>query len=206
VTNTTGTAGEAVEAPFVIEPKVWGATTPEAKYEVRELPGILVVRIDAAFYFANASYLVRELRRMEREREESGDRIWAAVIDASGINHLDSVGEHGLRQLLNSFTERDVYFYLAHLKGEVYDVLEASGFLDEIGREHLALNIHDAVRRAQDKRGGGQSSGDLGFDAHEAHGRGNNNKKNSKESGKAEGDEAAKKKKASDKDDDESSS
>ncbi|MCA9672090.1 MAG: STAS domain-containing protein, partial [Myxococcales bacterium] len=138
-------------------------------HEVKELPGILVVRIDAAFYFANASYLVRELRRLEREREESGDRVWAIVIDASGINHIDSVGEHGLRQLLSRFSEREALFYIAHLKGEVYDVLEASGFLDEIGREHLALNTEDAVQRALDKRKGGAGRGDLGVDVHAVH-------------------------------------
>lgn len=35
--NTTATSGRPAP-PFVIEPKVWGATTAEAKFEVRELP------------------------------------------------------------------------------------------------------------------------------------------------------------------------
>lgn len=121
----------------------------ERHHHVSEIPDVLVVRIDAPLYFANAAYVAQQLRRIEEHRSEP---LAAIVIDASGINQIDSAGEQGLRRLLEGYDKRNISCYLANLKGPVYDVLESSGFLDALGREHLALNLHDAVERSTGRR------------------------------------------------------
>ena len=59
------------------------------------LPGLLVVRMDAQFYFGNVSFLRDTLRRLEQEQAAP---LRAVVIDGSSINNLDSSADAALHE------------------------------------------------------------------------------------------------------------
>lgn len=105
-------------------------------------PGVIAVRPDAQLYFGNTSALRDTLARLERACPTP---LRAVIIDASGINQLDSTGERALRDLHADYARRDIALTLASVKGPVRDVLDRSGLRDVLGPAGVADSIHDAV-------------------------------------------------------------
>ncbi len=106
---------------------------------------IIVLRIDAALYFANVSYFKDKLR----EIEEKAPALRALVIDAYPMNRIDSSAAHALLEIIEDAQRRGIRFYFAGVKGPVMDVLERAGIVDRIGRDHFFLEVHDAVEAAE---------------------------------------------------------
>jgi|GEM_PF-56176 len=128
--------------------------------EAEALPGVLVVRMDAQFYFGNVSFLREALRRLEAEQ---GQPLRAVVIDGSSINQLDSSAESALSELHAEYQQRNITLYLAGLKGPVLDVMKRSGLLDKMGPSQFHFEVADAVdaiARGSSERG--PASGPLG--------------------------------------------
>ncbi|MFK7998596.1 MAG: SulP family inorganic anion transporter [Polyangiales bacterium] len=90
--------------------------------------GVLMVRVDAQFYFANTSFLKDTLERLEREATERRQApIHSVVLDASGINQLDSSAASALQDLERSYAARNIRLFVACAKGPVRDVFERVG-------------------------------------------------------------------------------
>lgn len=110
--------------------------------EAQTVPGILALRLDAQFYFGNVNFLKETLAELEA-RETTPLR--AVVIDASGVNQIDASAEAALREILADYRSRQIRLVLASVKGPVRDVLERSGFTEELGEAGFALRVHDAM-------------------------------------------------------------
>ena len=108
-------------------------------------PGILVVRVDAPLYFANAEYLKEKLQRVAADRE--GLRV--LVFDMSSVNDLDSSADRALHELADDFAAQGIDLYVAFVKGLVLDVMRRSGFHDHLGPERFFLSTDEAVRAAE---------------------------------------------------------
>jgi sulfate permease, SulP family len=109
-------------------------------------PGILVVRVDAPLYFANAEYLKEKLERVAADREED---LRVLVFDMSSVNDLDSSADRALHELADDFAAQDIDLYLASVKGLVRDVMRRSGLYDHLGADRFFLSADDAVRAAE---------------------------------------------------------
>jgi SulP family sulfate permease len=108
-------------------------------------PGIVIVRVDAPLYFANAEYLKEKLRGVEASR--AGLRV--LIIDASSVNDLDSSGDRALHEIADDFSSRGIDLYMASVKGLVLDVMRRSGFYRHLGADHFFLSTDEAVRAAE---------------------------------------------------------
>jgi sulfate permease, SulP family len=118
----------------------------ERSPDVVTTDGVVVLRIDAPLYFANAEFVKEELRRVEvRQR----GRLRVLVLDASSVNDLDSSADLSLREMADEFASRGVDLYLANVKAMILDVMRRSGFHDHLGADHFFLSTHEAVDRAQ---------------------------------------------------------
>ena len=115
-----------------------------AEAQVQE--DILIVRLDAQFYFGNVNFLKHALVDFEAQRTTP---VTAVIIDASGINQIDASAEAALREILSDYQQRGIRLQLASVKGPVRDVLMRSGFTEELGREEMKLRVHDAVLSIQ---------------------------------------------------------
>lgn len=104
--------------------------------------GILIVRMDAQFYFGNVAFLKDSLAELERDMNEP---LRALILDASAINAIDSSGEAALRDLIDEHESRDVKFYLAAVKGPVRDVLSQSGLEQRLGSAGRCLSVYEAL-------------------------------------------------------------
>lgn len=114
--------------------------------QAETVPGVLVVRMDAQFYFGNMSFLRDTLRRLERQQVAP---LRAVVIDGSSINNLDSSADAALHEVHADYAGRGILLYLTGVKGPVLDVLRRSGLFDKLGADHFFLDVADAVEALQ---------------------------------------------------------
>lgn len=107
------------------------------------LPGIILVRIDAQFYFGNVSFLKETVRTLVSESEEP---VRYFVIEAAGVNGLDSAAASTLAELDEELGAQGIKLVLTRIKGPVRDVLHRTGLLDKMAREgRLYLSTHRAI-------------------------------------------------------------
>jgi len=102
----------------------------------------LILRVDAQFYFGNVTFLKRSLDQLCRERPG----LHTIILDASGMNQLDSSALDALLEIDQALERRKLRLLFAEVKGPVRDVLERSGWLARLRSEHrVFLRVHDAV-------------------------------------------------------------
>ncbi|MGB5312299.1 MAG: solute carrier family 26 protein [Polyangiales bacterium] len=107
------------------------------------LEGIILVRIDAQFYFGNVSFLKETVRRLVDESEAP---VRYFVLEAAGVNDLDSAAAATLSELDEELAARNIKLVLTRTKGPVRDVLHRTGLLDKMAREgRLYLSTHRAM-------------------------------------------------------------
>ncbi len=122
------------------------------------VPGVLILRLDAPVYYANA-LTVRD--RMMQLLEEAGPTVRAVVVDAVVQNSLDITGSDMLSGFVRRLRGRGIEVYFAELHGPVLEFAATTGLLEEIGEDHLFATVDAAVfstaaADAQATRGGGR--------------------------------------------------
>ncbi|NNF04649.1 MAG: sulfate permease [Rhodothermales bacterium] len=101
---------------------------------------VLMLRIDASFSFANADHL-RDTIVDESARRD----VEAVVIDASGINDIDTTALTVIAELNDDLIRRGVSLHFGGVKEPVMVVLRESGVFEDIGGERFHLSPHRAV-------------------------------------------------------------
>ncbi|MBW2376267.1 MAG: solute carrier family 26 protein [Deltaproteobacteria bacterium] len=107
------------------------------------LPGIILVRVDAQFYFGNVSFLKETVRSLVRDSEAP---VRYFVLEAAGVNDLDSAAAATLAELDEELAAQGVRLVLTRIKGPVRDVLHRSGLLEKLASEgRVYLSTHRAI-------------------------------------------------------------
>jgi SulP family sulfate permease len=109
-------------------------------------PGMIVVRPDAPLFYANAES-VRD--SVESAVIASGQPVHAVVLDLDGNDDLDITSAEQLEKLTESLVGRNVAVTLVHLHKPAEDMLESTGLLKKIGRDHVFPNLASAVEWAE---------------------------------------------------------
>jgi len=107
---------------------------------------VVVARMDADLYFANAS----AFKDLILELELNDPVLQTIVVDMYPVNQIDSTGAEALRDVIESCQRNDITLLLAGVKGPVRDVLDDAGISDLLGTEHFFLEVHGAVQYAED--------------------------------------------------------
>jgi len=105
---------------------------------------VLILRMDAQFFFGNVVYLKDTLM----DRLEGMDAPVAVVLDASSMNGLDSTAADTFGELIVELRRLEVEVFISHLKGAVREVMRDTGLLDLLGDGHVFYEVDDAVRAA----------------------------------------------------------
>lgn len=111
--------------------------------DAEPIDGILLLRVDASFSFANAEYLKDFI--LEASRAEDSP-VRAVVIDASTMNDLDMTAVGVLMFVAETLRERGIDLYISGVKGAAKDVAHRSGLVDAVGPDHFFLSPHRAVK------------------------------------------------------------
>lgn len=114
------------------------------------VPGMLILRIDAPIYFANTSYLRERISRWIYEEE---DRLKSAgetslhyvILDMSAVSSIDASGIHMLEEVRKNVDRRGLQLALANPGSEVMKKLDKSKMIEKIGEEWMYLTVAEAV-------------------------------------------------------------
>jgi SulP family sulfate permease len=106
------------------------------------LKDIMVLRVDAAFSFANAEYF-KDFILEKSERE--GRNVEVVVVDGSSINALDATAIGALVSVVESLEEENIELHLTGLIGPVREVVRRSGLHALLGENRFHLDPHEAV-------------------------------------------------------------
>ena len=110
--------------------------------QATRLEDILVLRVDAAYSFANAHYFRDFL--LEKSRQE-GREVSVVVVDGSSINALDATAVEALFSVANRMEEAGIEMHLTGLIGPVRETVRRSGLHTRIGADRFHLDPHGAV-------------------------------------------------------------
>jgi SulP family sulfate permease len=107
------------------------------------IPGIILVRVDAQFYFGNVSFLKETVRSLVRDSEAP---VRYFVLEAAGVNDLDSAAAATLAELDEELAAQGIRLVLTRIKGPVRDVLHRTGLLEKLASEgRVYLSTHRAI-------------------------------------------------------------
>jgi sulfate permease, SulP family len=106
-------------------------------------PEVLIVRFDAGLFYANADFFKEKLH--EFERQKSG-QLKAIIVDASGINSVDSTAIYMIRKLLIHYKRQHIRLIFSGLIGPVRDKFNQNRIYNELGEEFFFVNIDEAMR------------------------------------------------------------
>ncbi len=116
--------------------------------QVEERPDLLVMRFDAPLFFGNINYFKDRLTDLMAEK---GNRLRLVVLNSESITGLDSSAVRMLRELLPDLKQRGINVFVSGVIGPVRDVMFKTGLINEIGRDHIFMHIHDAVNYYDNK-------------------------------------------------------
>jgi len=102
---------------------------------------VLIVRLDAQLFFANTRYFQDRLKTLEQKHAN----LKVVILDARGINGMDSSAIHALRDIVEDYHKREIIFMMTGVKGPVRDILRRSRLRALIGEKYFFLSVQDAV-------------------------------------------------------------
>jgi high affinity sulfate transporter 1 len=111
----------------------------------RPVPGVVVVRLDAPLFWANAAAIEERLLAEVGKWEDTR----ALVLDLEATTQLDTTAADTVEHLHGELAALDVQLYLARVLHRVEAVLERSGFLAQLGSEHMWHSISQCARAAK---------------------------------------------------------
>jgi len=112
--------------------------------EVETWDRVLVLRMDAQFFFGNVAYLKETLY----QRLDETPNAVALVLDASSMNALDSTAADTFVDLVAELRDQKVEVFISQVKGAVLRVMNAVGLTELLGEGHLFYEVEDALQAA----------------------------------------------------------
>ncbi|KAG9451931.1 hypothetical protein H6P81_004835 [Aristolochia fimbriata] len=115
-----------------------------------DVPGILILQIDAPIYFANASYLRERISRWITEEEDrlkaSGETsLQYVILDMTAVASIDTSGISMLEEMKKNIDRVGLKLALANPGGEVMKKLDRAKFIEAMGPEWIYLTVGEAV-------------------------------------------------------------
>ena len=94
---------------------------------------IAIIRFDGQLYFGSSSYFEDSVL----ETIAHLPQLKYLILEAEGINQIDASGEQTLRTVIERLREVGIDLYFTRAKRQFTDVLERSGSIEYIGRDHF---------------------------------------------------------------------
>jgi SulP family sulfate permease len=107
-----------------------------------QVPGLLIVRLDAPLYFLNANVARGQMLDLITASQPPPRAI---LFDLGASGDLDVASLDMLKSLVRELEERGVDVLLAQVRGRVRDRLRKAGVMAEIGENRVYLSVPAAV-------------------------------------------------------------
>jgi SulP family sulfate permease len=117
----------------------------------RPVPGLVVYRYDSPLFFANAENF---RRRALAAVDSAPQPVQWLLLNAEANVEIDITAIDALDALREELAQRGIVLALARVKQDLRDDLEAAGFLDRLGRDHVFFTLPTAVEAFRTRSGG----------------------------------------------------
>lgn len=129
--------------------------------EAERYDGLVIVRVDAPLYFANAQNVRDKVRKYKRVAADAlaarnCGEVKYIILDMSPVSHVDTTGLHVLEDMYVTQKRLGVQICICNPGIIVMERLVKSGLFDLVGRENIVPSVSDAVHlclSAMDKAG-----------------------------------------------------
>jgi sulfate permease, SulP family len=125
-----------------IAPGIPGMHDMDDYPDARPVPGLVVYRYDSPLFFANAENF---RRRALAAADEAEPPVRWLLLNAEANVEIDITALDALDALRVELAERGIVLAMARVKQDLRDDLEAAGFLDRLGPDHLFYTLPTAV-------------------------------------------------------------
>jgi sulfate permease, SulP family len=122
----------------------------EQYVDAETLPGLVVYRFDAPVFFANADVFRDQIRELVRDAKVP---VREVIVNAEGINDLDTTGIQMLERLLDDLEDQDVHLSWARVRTPLRNLMRSTGLEQRIGAGNFHLRVEDAVAAFSRRRG-----------------------------------------------------
>jgi high affinity sulfate transporter 1 len=112
-------------------------------------PGVMVLRIDVPLFWVTAAPANDSILALV----DGTPGTRALVLDMEATNQMDTTSADALADLLAALRHRDVDLFLVRVMWPVRKALRRSGFIPELGEDHLWHSISQGVREARRAHG-----------------------------------------------------
>lgn len=112
---------------------------------------VMVLRLDAPLNFINIQYFKEYV---ENAISKSGEKIETIILDAGPVSHLDASASQGLMDLLEYLKKLNIQLLFCDLIGPVRDTMKRTGLDEVISKDHVFLDLNEAVKFATTKQQG----------------------------------------------------
>ncbi|MBP6683712.1 MAG: sulfate permease [Halioglobus sp.] len=116
------------------------------RHTAETLPGVLLLRIDAALFFGNVDALLDRVAKLLQQRQQQGETIHHVVLVMSAVNLVDMTGLFALNELNTNLQKQGIALSLSEVKGAVLDRLVRSGLLRHKLSGQVYLSTAQAFR------------------------------------------------------------
>ena len=103
------------------------------KFGMETSQDMAIFRYDGDLYFANASYLEKQLLNAVADKPQ----LKVLVLDLEAVDQIDVTGEEMLTHMSERLEEAGIDFMITRAKFKVTDALKRSGLYDRIGEEQF---------------------------------------------------------------------
>jgi MFS superfamily sulfate permease-like transporter len=111
--------------------------------ENERIHGLLIVRLDAPLFFANANVARSQILKLVAATDPPPK---AVLFDISASSTLDITSIDMLRSLVSDLEGYGVETLLAQARGPVRDKLRISGLMEIIGENHIYMSLESGVQ------------------------------------------------------------
>jgi high affinity sulfate transporter 1 len=108
------------------------------------VPGVLIVRVDAQLYYANALSVRDRVKAMIAEMDPLPR---AVIFDASAQDEIDVTSTNYIKSLMKELRGKGIDVYIADLHAPVLEQGRKTGLLESIGEDHVFPTVDAAIRK-----------------------------------------------------------
>ncbi|WNF38699.1 solute carrier family 26 protein [Bacillaceae bacterium IKA-2] len=109
---------------------------------------VIIFRFDASLYFANMTFFETKLS----ERIVAKPKTKWVILDFSGVNTIDAVALHSLKELIETYNEASIEFLFSGVKGPVLDLMKKAGFTEKTTKKISYFSIEHALKEITENK------------------------------------------------------
>lgn len=96
----------------------------KAHHEVRPRLGVVAFRLEGPLFYANVERLEEWLAEMEVASTAAGQPVKAVILSAAAMPFVDTTALESMKQLLLSYTKRNIAFLVSNVSGQPQRILQ----------------------------------------------------------------------------------